>query len=623
MRKFLFVLSIVTAISVTQIFAKENPVDPDSIRYRFAPVVVTGQRYEMPQKDVAASISIISSTEIRQTNLTTVADAISYLSPGVYTTRRSAMGYGVAALAGGSITIRGVGGKPNTQVLMLIDGRPDFQGIFSHPINDAYFLDNVDHIEVLRGPASSVYGTNALGGVVNVITKKLPLSGFNTKFEICYGSYNTQKYRFQHAGNISKFQYFASVGFNQSDGHREQSGFNGQNYALKFNYQFNSHYDITFNGSYTPYEFHDPGPEQGKDYLSGYFDFGDIKRSSLDLTISNNYSETDGTIKIHSNFGDHNLSDGWESNDRTSGIITFQNFYFPSDITSTIGFDVKRFGGTSKSNGTDLGTYFNDEYAFYLYLQKILIKKFILAAGVRLEDNSNFGKEWIPKFGLVYHPFANTSFRASAAKGFRTPSIKDLYLFPPANLNLQPERLWNYEIGLNHSLNKNVSIDLCGFYYEGDQLIETTFNPGINKIQNQNIGSNHARGIEFVVKANPISNLFANLSYSYLDSKEIIPFSPNKFNFLVNYQLSGFDFSFYGEHIENLYTSYELNQFPPKTTIEKISNYTLAHFKIKYKAMENVLIGVGVENIFGQSYQILKGYPMPGRTIFSNLMLSF
>jgi len=620
MRRLLIALIIISQFSITSIFAKENPVDHDSIRYRFAPIVVTGQRYEMPQKDVAASISIISPTEIRQTNLTTVADAISYLTPGVYTTRRSAMGYGVAALAGGSITIRGVGGKPNTQVLMLIDGRPDFQGIFSHPINDAYLLDNVDHIEVLRGPASAVYGTNALGGVVNIITRELPISGFENTLNIGYGSYNTQRYRFQHAGNIGGLQYFAGIGYQKSDGHRENSNFETQNYALKVGYQIDPHFNISFNGSITPYNYHDPGPEDVS--LSGYFDYGDISRSSMDLTLSNKFANTDGTIKIHGNFGKHKLSDGWDSDDQTNGLIAFQNFNFPYEIKTTIGFDIKRYGGTARSNGNKLGTFFNDEYAAYLHIQKVLLKKVIMGVGLRFEDNSNFGQEWIPKAGLVYHPLSKTALRATVAKGFRTPSIRDMFLFPPANSDLKPERLWNYEFGINQSFGKVLSLDVCGFYYEGDQLIETIMiAPG--QMQNQNIGSNKARGLEVTLKANPTMYLSGNISYSYLDSDEILPFSPNKLNFMVIYSLKKLNVSIYGEHIRNLHSSYQLNQMPPKTIIEKLSDYSLVHLKLNYRLLENLQLSAGIENLLDESYEILKGYPMPGRTFFSNLTFSF
>ncbi len=622
MKKFSLAFLIIILFCSIHIFAKEKPINPDSIRYRFAPVVVTGQRYEMSQKDVAASISIISPAEIKQANFTNVADAISYLTPGVFTTRRSNLGYGVAALAGGSVTIRGMGGKPNSRVLMLIDGRPDFQGIFSHPINDAYFMDSVDHIEVLRGPASAVYGTNALGGVVNIITKGLPASGFETNLNLEYGSYNTQKYRLQHSGNISQFQYYAAVGYYKSDGHRKNGDIEGQNYTIKLGYQISPHYKISFNSSITPYKFHDPGPVQGKNYLSGYFEFGDITRNSMDLTFSNKFQNADGTIKIHGNFGKHKLSDGWDSDDQTNGIVAFQNFNLPYQIKTTLGFDIKRYGGTARSSGKKLGTFFNDEYAAYLHLQKIFLKKVILATGIRFENNSNFRQEWIPKFGLVYHPFSQIALRTNVAKGFRTPSIRDLFLFPPANKDLKPEQLWNYELGINQSFGKYFSVDVAGFYYEGDQLIETiVIEPG--QMQNQNIGFNKVKGFEVALQARPIEKLTATISYSYLNPDEIIPFAPNKLNFLVNYKIAPINLSLYGEYISDLYASYQLNQFPPKITMEKLSDYAVVHFKFRYDIFDQLQLSIGVENIFDESFQILNGYPMPGRTILSNLSFSF
>jgi len=620
-KKFTFTLFILlTSLITNRLFSNQTSLSADSVKYAFAPIVVTGQRFELPKKDVASSISIITANEIRQTNILTAADAISYLVPGVFTTRRSNIGYGVAALAGGSITVRGLGGKPNTQVLILIDGRPDFQGIFSHPLNDAYPLDNVDHIEVLRGPASAVYGTNAFGGVINIITKKFPVSGFDTNIQLGYGSYNTQKYLIQHSGNLGNFQYFTSVGINKSNGHREGSNFEGKNFALKLGYKITPHFDITFNGSITPYEFHDPGPVGIS--LMGYFDYGEITRSSLDLTLSNKFTHTNGTIKIHGNFGKHELSDGWKSDDQTNGIIAFQNFNLPHEIISTVGFDIKRFGGTSNSNGVKLGTYFNDEFALYLHLQKIFFSKIVLASGIRLEDNSHFGREWIPKFGIVYHLFAQTSLRSSVSKGFRTPSIRDLYLFPPANSDLKPERLWNYELGINHHFSQSFYLDIVGYYYEGDQLIETTFQaPG--QMLNTNTASNKARGFEVTFHAKPLKNLIANISYSYLDSDETVPFAPNKIDFMMNYRWQNFNLSLYGENISNLYTSYTLSKFPPQTTIEKLSNYTLVHVKLNYQLLSHINISLGMENVLDESYEILKGYPMPGRTIFSSLNYRF
>jgi len=606
----MFLFSLMTI----PLLAQESEAKLDSVKYIHGPVIVTGQRFEMHLKDAAASVSIISPSDIQITQFNNVADMISYLTPGVYTTRRSSIGYGVSSLAAGSVTIRGVGGSPNSQVLMLIDGRPDFQGIFSHPVNDAYLVDHVDHVEVLRGPAAAVYGTNAMGGVVNIITRQLPSAGFNTKAQFGYGSFNTQKMSLQHSGAVEKFNYFAALGYQQTDGHRPNSDFKGYDFALKMGYQIDERFHVSFNGSVNPYEFHDPGPENID--LYGYFDYGDITRSSMDITLTNTFARTHGTIKLHGNFGKHNLSDGWDSDDQTNGFLFFQNFDLPMAIKTTVGSDVKRYGGTAWINGAKLGSFFNDERALYVHLQKLFWKKLTLTSGVRFEHNSNFGSEWIPKFGFVFQPVSQTSVRVAAAKGFRTPSIKDLFLFRSANPDLLPERLWNYEVGVNQSIGPNLAFDLCGFYYRGDQFIETVaVSPGV--MQNQNIGENEARGMEVALNAKPMEHFFIRTSYSYVKSDKIIPYSPNKLNFLLAYEWRKAHLALYGEYVSDLYSSFQVNVFPLQTTLEKMSDYTLVHLKFRYRLLQRMELSLAIENLLNEPYTILKGYPLPGRTFMS------
>ncbi|MCK7460836.1 MAG: TonB-dependent receptor plug domain-containing protein [Sphingobacterium sp.] len=89
-------------------------------------------------------------------------------------------GFGVADGAAGKISIRGIGGSPNTQVLVLIDGHPQYMGLFGHPLPDAYVASDAEKVEVVRGPASILYGTNAMGGVVNIITRQQSQDGLSS-----------------------------------------------------------------------------------------------------------------------------------------------------------------------------------------------------------------------------------------------------------------------------------------------------------------------------------------------------------------------------------------------------------------------------------------------------------
>ena len=100
------------------------------------------------------------------------------------------MGYGVSGGAAGGISLRGLSGG-SARLMVLIDGHPQYAGIFGHPISDAYQSLLADRVEVLRGPASVLYGSNAMGGVINIVTRKMHEDGVRTDLHAGYGSYNT------------------------------------------------------------------------------------------------------------------------------------------------------------------------------------------------------------------------------------------------------------------------------------------------------------------------------------------------------------------------------------------------------------------------------------------------
>ena len=141
-------------------------------------VVVTGNKTEITRNNVPLTISVINSSTIENSNESALLPIISEQVPGVFVTERGTTGFGVASGAAGQISIRGVGGSPNTQVLMLLDGHPQYMGIMGHPLPDSYVASDVERVEIIRGPASILYGSGAMGGVINIITKKQKVDGY-------------------------------------------------------------------------------------------------------------------------------------------------------------------------------------------------------------------------------------------------------------------------------------------------------------------------------------------------------------------------------------------------------------------------------------------------------------
>ena len=165
----------------------------DSLRlksYKLDEVVVTGTRNETDIRHLPMTISVVGRQQLEQTYQPSILPALTEQVPGLFTTSRGIMGYGVSTGAAGGMNLRGIGGSPTAGLLVLIDGHPQYMGLMGHPIADAYQTMLTDRVEVLRGPASVLYGSNAMGGVINIVTRKMQEDGVKTHAQIGYGSYN-------------------------------------------------------------------------------------------------------------------------------------------------------------------------------------------------------------------------------------------------------------------------------------------------------------------------------------------------------------------------------------------------------------------------------------------------
>ena len=160
---------LVSCVAPVKIFAQDNhPVD--TIPEILNEVVVTGSNSAVGRNLIPYTVSVVGEQSLEQSGSNQLLNAISGQVPSLFVTERSAMGFGVSNGGSGGLKIRGVGGDGGGSVLMMVDGQPQFAGIYSHHIADFYAKEYVEKVEVLRGPGSVLYGSNAMGGVVNIIT---------------------------------------------------------------------------------------------------------------------------------------------------------------------------------------------------------------------------------------------------------------------------------------------------------------------------------------------------------------------------------------------------------------------------------------------------------------------
>lgn len=577
-------------------------------------VVVTGTPVKINRNNVPMSVSVVSQAQLKESSESAVLPVLSGQVPGLFVTERGVTGFGVAAGSAGQITIRGVGGNPTTGVLMLIDGHPQFMGIMGHPLADSYVTSDIDRVEVIRGSGSVLYGSNAMGGVINLITKKQSKEGFHGSSRLMYGSYNTQKYMISGGYKKDKLSIYVSGNHDQTDGHRPNSDFRITNGYSKVGYDLSDHIKLSADLSLAKFKSADPGPDT---LNSKKGEVIDITRGYTSFTADNEYRKMSGSAKLFYNFGEHKITDGFHSTDHNYGVNLFESVKLIEGNTITLGIDYMNFGGLAenlKAMGGK-GIVFADttvyELGYYGFVQQTFAKRLTLNAGLRLQHNQVYGNEWVPSAGLAWKADRSTTIKASFSKGFRSPTIRELFLWGP-NPKLQPETVFNYEAGVLKSFyERRLNLELTGFLVKGNNLIVTVPMKGL-----LNSGELENKGIEFSVEAHPSTKLRFQAAYSYIHMKSPVYATPKHSLFISSrYRINRTTLMLSLQHVADLDTD--------PSALVHFEDYTLLNARIGYHLFGAAEIFLNGENLLDQKYEQNRYYTMPGITAFAGFNLSF
>jgi len=589
------------------------------------PVVVDGLQNIKEVRFVPKSLTVVSREEIEKTNASSVLSSLKGKVPGLFITERGMTGFGIFSGAAGGISLRGVGGSPMTQVLIAIDGHPQSMGINGHHLPDAYIACNAESIEVIRGPASCIYGSNAMGGVINILTKEEKINGLRTSGSIQAGSFNTQKYMLSLGLKKNRLSGFLSANYDKTDGHRDHSAFNLFNTFAKVGYALSSHVKTSADFSLSDYHSTDPGPVTHLDPTGQLIKNmvvsdslkADVTRGMLSLNLDNTYNNTNGKVKLYYDFGHHELYDGWKSDDINAGYMVNQSLTPWKGSIFTLGLDYKLYGGTAtRTNNPNfhLDKTITETSLYLTSLQNLFSNKLTLDAGLRLENNSVFGNEWVPEIGLSFRPKELSVLKASIAKGFRSPTIRELYI-NAANADLKPERMVNYEIAfIQYSTDKKFRGEIAIYHSIGSNLIQTLVIANIPKYFNT--GKFNNTGVELATQYAFPFRLTVSANYSYIHWEHPILATPqHQFNAGAEYSLGKFSIEANLQHLRNYYL--KVDKYPVK------ENFTLLDFQFGYRISKNISIFCKADNLLNTSYQMSNYYPMPGITCMSGLKIVF
>ena len=614
----------------------------DSIKtYQLSDVVVTATRTKAPIGELANSITIIDSVEIKSRNKTTVFDLLKD-EYGISFTQEG----GANKLA--SIYTRGAN---SNHTLVLIDGVE--VNMPSDPENsyDFSFLtpDNVERIEVLRGPQSTLYGSNAMAGVINIITKKG--SGVpKFLFESEGGSYGTYRGVAGINGSLDMFNYsvslsrFKTSGFSSASsryGNTERDGSDNYNFSSRFgldinnNLSFNLFYrfakaysnldqwgglhgdDPTYKNNMEEYEL------KGETELSlfdslwnqtlGVSIFRNVRESSFDSTTFNPNSS-------RSIYDGQRIKADWQNNIQINDWNLF-----------TIGIESESEGANSEYYYGSYLSLFpdNKSYTTGMYLQdQIKVKtNFFATVGVRFDKHNQFGAVTTYRIAPAYIiPETGTKLKFTYGTAFHSPSLFDLYDPAYGNILLKPERNKGWDAGIEQSFNNaKLSFGITYFNNQFENLFgsDSTF-------RTINIDKAETYGIEFFTSVEITSEVRFKFNYTYTKAIELqgpeknLPLirRPNdRINFIVYYSFNDrlnatAEIIYLGKRYDKPFSFFA----PVKVTLPA---YGIVNLSASYTVFSYLDIYGRVDNLFNTYYEEIYGYGTAGLSGYLGFKVNF
>lgn len=573
-------------------------------------------------------VTVVSREEIDRSTESSLLPVLMHKVPGMFVSERGFAGYGVSGGAAGTVNIRGVGG--GNKVLFMVDGQPVWAGLFGHALPDTYVANGVESVEVVKGPSSLLYGSSAMGGSVNIKTRRQHTDGASGKARAMFGSFSTQKFNLSTGYRKDKFSMTVAGQLDRSDGNREGSEFWLANEYIQAQYEASSHWSFGANTEMTQTKANNPGTIQ--EPLESMWT--KVARGTASVYANDTYDSFHGGLQAFASWGSHHVDDGhapgadprdyiFRSTDYNMGFTLFQTVNPWENNDLSVGLDFLHWGGHSwnvlKADGAETASFrkCENEVAGYVMMQQgFWGDRFSLNGGVRLQHGSQYGNVWVPQAGLIFRPSATGHIKFSFGKGFRAPNLRELYMYAPANPDLKPEYMLNYELSYRQTLLDNrLSLGAALYFIDGKDMIQVQRIDGRPKNVNTGKFKNKGFELEAGYRFNDTWSIDANYAYLHTDNSTLLYAPKNKLDAEINWNPGPFRFTLEDSSIWSLQTG----------NPDKKENYTLLNFRGAYTYGERVPVTffVKLDNILDTDYEIVYGCPMPGITILGGVEFSF
>jgi len=578
-------------------------------------VVVTADRIPTKKSETPANITVITSQQIKNNRFDSVSEAIRHVN-GVTVTDM---------VPGGSMSVVRLNG--DERVAVLVDGHPvdNVQGMVSGhgtlDLNTLPGVQNIEKIEVVKGNGSALYGSNAVGGVINIITKKGTKN--QSTLDLNTGSWGTHTYTMTNEGNYGKTSWFVTGELGRQgyydyrhgndtiklDGSGKDSNYTDNSFTARMDQKINESSSWRFYVSHKSYDGNNP-------YFTNLLPSGTtaMERITNNIAATYNFKEntsTPGYIHIFKNYTSTDFSGAYDV--ATEGIQA-QDGWLVGRHRLTSGFEWQKDTASSETGGyTDKK---RTNRAFYA--QDIIdVGKLSVTPGIRFDDNSTFGFHKTPKIALNYK--ANDKFNAYASWGrvFSAPTMDDLYYNVDygiwgkyvGNTDLKPETGYSETIGFNYQLDPKTNFNVNWFQSKIDNAINWTYlGSDSYKANNQN---EKKHGIELSMQKtiNDAWNYELGYSYIYAQTDSGSGYSYDTGNSQPNGYRAGLHYAKNAWKANILMTA----GTGRNTTVYTHNSYVILDASASYDVAKNTTIYAKMNNITNKEYEMYKGYPMPGR----------
>lgn len=649
MNQKILTASLAALVLTTGAFSVQAESTPPNF-YSLNEVVVTASRTPEKKIDANADVAVVTAQEIEQKHFDDVAQAVKNV-PGVFISS-----HGSSNQVGMSEQIY-INGSPN--VVVLVDGmRRNTNGnsLATVNIGDMVSMDSIDHIEVLKGSASTLYGSDAQGGVINIITKNAKENGIKTTLRTSFGDNSKEKYSIHNAGREDKIFWNVEAGKELQDNYEDGWGrnvinhLNAEHYNVKLGYDLSEDSNVVFNYEKYKADYTRPA-ENGLDKNSskGKKDNDHMNvqyTAKINDRLTNQFSiyKTKTSYKDNYNFGGivHDYG-SWgisapqflDMKLETTGVSD-QLTYKLNKHTFIGGFDwyedkISKLTNTTNYGGINTVVEIPSNKsvtttAFYLQDKIDVSDQWNITPGVRVDHNSQFGTHTSPSLSIGFKPNAKTNYYVNYKTFFVAPDLYKLYS-SYGNKDLDPEEGYTFEFGANHEFSDTLTGTFNIFHTHAKNLIQ------FGRTRYENSGKTNVNGFSLNLNKDFSHHWNAGIGYSYLhmqaksgqniNSDGKLPESTLNIN--VGYTADKFNASLYGRGIMNRYGRAK------SPAMRNYANYWVWDLAANYQFTKEATLFAKVNNIFDQFYTDIGSsqdpygswYSAPGRNFEIGLQFQF